>query len=77
MASFFLLEKLLNVDELGRSGPNDESFSEDRQPLFQISPVNNKIKEPMLQHKFCTLKSARQILADRFADDAGTGKSDH
>ena len=53
-----------------------QHFEENGQPIFEVSSIDDEVEEAVLQHKFCALKSWRQVLADRFTDHAWTGKPD-
>ena len=52
-----------------------QHFQKDTQAALQIPAIDYEVQKAMLQHKLCTLKSSRKVLANRFTNDPGPGKT--
>src|SRR5690349_2344595 len=64
-------EKLFGSERLVLQHPKKS-----RQAAFHVTAVDNKVKETVIENKFGALKAFWKVLANRFADNTRTRKTD-
>ena len=52
-----------------------QHFEERGEAEFEIAPVDDEVKESMIEHEFGALEAFWEVFADGFADDARAGEA--